>query len=969
MTRASAQLIKLGTARSDAITELEPPKHITGRSPAARRLLCGFRAPNCLSKPLPTNENWSADEHGSPEQLQRAEIVGALFELADADRDGQISMSELDMLLTLLEVPFNERPPTVLNFSANDTVTVEQFASLVGDRFIPPELTATWARTLASAFAEVDKDHSGALDAVEVRLALRRMGVNVSDEEFAEFFAYVDADGSGGITALELACAAPPARPNGSMRHVLFASGGASRPVPAVLRADGGAGNSASSLFDLSKAAISPSWAVDEDVEQGIGGFVADTLLPSMPNGTGSGVPESAGGSPWPRSAEVQQAAWRVHGAVDAKPSAQGSAAGSAAGRAGASTPALTAVGKTGRAADPQAGALEHLPIAERLAAHVILRFDSRPQPPSGRAAAAAPVQAEAAAASATTGGAAAGTPSFGAAATGRAVAAAAKQRPSNNGRGASPRAKSIDVPKWRQAEPSPSTLISATWPLRRRAVLLAFLAGCIASSITTFASPIADAMLGSRHAGGGSGGGDSDSTQAFAPGVPITPPPSPASVLGGGGTRHDAFASADDSGAASSNGLVAETAAMLWTQRGEALAFSRALRGKAAAGDTHGRGRALDERVSGLASGIATAKASIAGLTSHEYAHLALESLLLMVGSVAEVLCLYALALGAVMQVTRMVGLTLTPVDPERAFVISALARAALQLGNPTAPDTRYNIDPLRRASRLRLFVAALLWKGKAMLMTALVKLMLKRMLARAASEQLLQSASVPVIGICDAAVLHLALLDCLAVAQAPILTARMLDALVLRFGTARVKPPIRLALFRAIGCAIVRIEAHHPACALLLTHLERLVGRPLRTDVLDDEALFLAQLPSLQPHAQQLTLRLLFIALATDGMINPLERELLLKGARLCPAIDFARAEAAIDDMANALIDGRSLDVQVAFRLFPLSDEHSDDGGEDVNSDGLKQALCAGVCMRAATATMRAVMRAFRKAFKVIC
>lgn len=939
-----------------------------------------------------------SDLHGATKLLERAEVVRALFELADADRDGLVSWTALRLLLTLLDLPADELLSTCIYFAACDAVDVEQFAALIADHPIPAELSARWARTLASAVAEVDEDLSGELDAKELRHALRRVGVILNDAEFGEFFSYVDADGDGTVSALELACALPPARPDGSRRFPLRAAGASVRVVPALLQACSGSGGfdprdgAHAWLFDLSHATILPSWACTEpdgaDGEEapaaGAGAGAEAAAAAAAAGGIAGTQPED-GCAQAARSA-ISRQQWRA-----AKRSAVAQQMPPPAARPGGhGNPRTSTQRKGGGLSDRQAQALQHLPPAERIAAQIILQLDRSAQPAAARAAvrarhdlgrhaaspadlattrpmkampgaravhpaprgqdeppfmlrqssarafAAALASAEACAASAASEAASASASASGAVSASAAKRGAIASRAAADARSSAH--PSSAPPRRPHAALSPSTLLAATWPVRRRAVCLAFLAGCCASSLSTFSATIAEAALRAGHRtdadGGVLGGAAAGANGTLAP-------PSPPSVLSRDQSHRHARA-----GTAAAAALTDEAAAA-------SRAHAHAL---------------LDERASSVTSDVAAAAASTVGTTRHARARFALECALMTVGSIAEVLCLYALALGAVMQLTHVVGLTLTPVDAERAFVISALARAALQLGNPTLPDARYRIDPLRRASRLRLCVAALLWKGKSMLATSLVKLFLKRILARTASEQLLEWATVPVIGLCDAAVLHIALLDCLAVAQAPLLTARVLDSLVLRFGTARVTPFVRLALFRAIGCAVVRIEAHHPACSLLLTHLERLVGRPEKADELDDESLLLAQLPGLHARAQQLTLRLLFVALATDGLLNPLERQLVLKGARLCPQIDFERSEVAVDAAANAIVDGRSLDVEATLRLFPLVGERSDgDGGG--GGAGFEPTSCAGICARSVRVTVRGAVRTARRVFKVIC
>lgn len=854
--------------------------------------------------PAPHNE---PDDAG----LERAEVLSALFELADADRDGRVSQSAVRQLLALLDMPAERRR------SSEEQVSANQFLALVGERPIPPELSARWARTLASAFSQVDRDGSCCLNASELARAVRLMGLSANDEELGALFAFLDVDGSGRVTAIELACALPPPRADGSKRY----TGSAGRPLPALL-ARGFAGHGGG--FDLSRAVIVPSWSrADEEDQSAVGSLVADALTVGTEDGDGGG----------PRGAAR----------------------------------------RTGGLTVRQADALQHLPVVERVGAWLLLRLDRIDLAPRASATLRAAGKGDS------------GQPRRVASESRLGWAVGARQAEgsdavvssssSGGGGSQSPRPARRERASGRRAALGPSLspplLLAATWPVRRRALLAALCCGCAASSISTYAAPISAAMLGAVGAGR-SGAQPPTAASRPPPSSPPSPPPAPSARAGAG-----VEVAAAGLQMWAENVGTADVGTPLWrTRPGQASAATlpRAHRPPPAQ-----RAPALlnEELSEALDRGHASVDEALHSLdigSARERARLALEGALMLTASLLEVLALYALALGAVMAITRAAGLALTPVDAERAFVISALARAALQLGNPTEPDARHRIDPLRRASRLRLCLAALLWKGKSVLATTLVKLLLKRVLARAASEDLLRGAAVPVIGLCDALVLHLALLDCLAIAQAPLLTAHVLDSLVLGFGTARVSADVRRALFRAVGCAIVRIEAHHPACALLLAHLERLVGRPERHDVLDDEELLLAQLPLLSPRAQQLALRLLLVALAADGQVSALEREFVMQAARLCAAVDVERAERALDAAANALADGRALDVAATLRLFPLVGEAAD--GDDDNDDEMdgawdprRPATYAGAGARALRGAVRRAVRSARTTFKVIC
>jgi len=86
------------------------------------------------------------------------------------------------------------------------------------------------------------------------------------------------------------------------------------------------------------------------------------------------------------------------------------------------------------------------------------------------------------------------------------------------------------------------------------------------------------------------------------------------------------------------------------------------------------------------------------------------------------------------VSQISQVTGLRLFPVDKEKAFITSALARAALELPHPAKAE--FGVDPLAEASKARLFIAGIVYKAKTGLSTFVLRLLLKRVLARVAGK-----------------------------------------------------------------------------------------------------------------------------------------------------------------------------------------------------------------------------------------
>ena len=94
------------------------------------------------------------------------------------------------------------------------------------------------------------------------------------------------------------------------------------------------------------------------------------------------------------------------------------------------------------------------------------------------------------------------------------------------------------------------------------------------------------------------------------------------------------------------------------------------------------------------------------------------------------EVACIYAACVNAAVELARICGLRLWPLDHDRALTTAALARAALEIPQPVRPCL--GIDPMRKLSGLRLYGVQLLYAGKRGISLFLLKLFVKKVLAR---------------------------------------------------------------------------------------------------------------------------------------------------------------------------------------------------------------------------------------------
>ncbi|CAE7487053.1 unnamed protein product [Symbiodinium pilosum] len=100
------------------------------------------------------------------------------------------------------------------------------------------------------------------------------------------------------------------------------------------------------------------------------------------------------------------------------------------------------------------------------------------------------------------------------------------------------------------------------------------------------------------------------------------------------------------------------------------------------------------------------------------------------LVWSLAEMVVCCIAALVAAVRMTRICGITLVPMDKERAMLAGSLARAALELGHPKVRT--FGIDPHKRASKFLLLLYALIYMGSRGVTKFIIKLIVKKVAPR---------------------------------------------------------------------------------------------------------------------------------------------------------------------------------------------------------------------------------------------
>jgi hypothetical protein len=291
-------------------------------------------------------------------------------------------------------------------------------------------------------------------------------------------------------------------------------------------------------------------------------------------------------------------------------------------------------------------------------------------------------------------------------------------------------------------------------------------------------------------------------------------------------------------------------------------------------------------------------------------------------VTSVIEIVYLYWDGLRAVHRLSHEAGLDLFPNQDDDKALAGAMARAALELPNPTS--SLFGVDPRREASKLRLLVASLVYKLKVSVTNFLAKALVRRMLGRAFVRGWLPFVAVPITAAWNAFVCRLIMREARIRAMGPSAAREMID--VVFAGNASLSPAGKTAIVRAVASSIVRTEDLHPNLAALLHEValrvhdaalldprERLRAEDDAGD-LDDSRAFLACLARLDRPEQTIALRVLAIASIIDGRLTRAEKRLLVEARTAC---SLPHDLASVERLRRAFIDGDPLDPR---RLLEL-------------------------------------------------
>ena len=228
---------------------------------------------------------------------------------------------------------------------------------------------------------------------------------------------------------------------------------------------------------------------------------------------------------------------------------------------------------------------------------------------------------------------------------------------------------------------------------------------------------------------------------------------------------------------------------------------------------------------------------------------------------SIAEIIFLYWVVLWRVGQISAIAGLRLSGAELDQVIAIG-LSRSALDVPDPRKPI--FGVDPYLRVPRWKLWVFAILYRLKIGATSFIVRILLRRVLARAALRALIPLVAIVIYSVWNAVIIGWVMRAARVRAAGPV----AIEELSARLHAARddLDPELRELLLEGVAEAIIRSANDHPNFVLLLARLFDdldLQPQSIKLDWADRQA----QLQALNPEQQNLVLDVIQLTLMLDG------------------------------------------------------------------------------------------------------
>jgi len=189
------------------------------------------------------------------------------------------------------------------------------------------------------------------------------------------------------------------------------------------------------------------------------------------------------------------------------------------------------------------------------------------------------------------------------------------------------------------------------------------------------------------------------------------------------------------------------------------------------------------------------------------------------------EIGALYAWCLKNSVKVANCLDLRLKPLNKDRAFVAASLVRAALELGNNN--ELVYGVNPLKETnarSDLMVVVLGILYRAKIAISGFLIKVVMKRFVARGGAKYMLPWAAVPATAVWNAFVGHVIMKEAMLRGCGISTGIELFNQIVGDHN--ELSDLCKLQICRAIGCNITHQRDMYPTKEVLLKHAVETLG-----------------------------------------------------------------------------------------------------------------------------------------------
>jgi hypothetical protein len=243
-----------------------------------------------------------------------------------------------------------------------------------------------------------------------------------------------------------------------------------------------------------------------------------------------------------------------------------------------------------------------------------------------------------------------------------------------------------------------------------------------------------------------------------------------------------------------------------------------------------------------------------------------------------AEIAYLYWIVLRAVAQMGSAAGLAFTRGEQEQV-IAKGLTRAALDFPNPRTPI--YGIDPYARVPRSRLLLYALAYRLKVGATSFVLRVVVRRVVARAAVRFLVPLLAVPVFAVWNAIIVRWVMRSARARAAGPVMIKELDELIAAR--REQLGETCRRLIVSAVEEAILRSCDAHPSYVLLLARLFDGLGLSPETERMPWPAAR-DRLSALTSEEQETVLAVLTVTVLIDGRLRRSETALLEEAHRAC-------------------------------------------------------------------------------------